>query len=274
MKIQIERAVQRLLAVILAISMVFANTVSSYAAPPVGSYIKSSAAQSPIVSARFISPDTMDPTMPGVGTNRYAYADNDPINKSDPNGHWFGAAVGIAVGLLSSLFGGTKEANAPGANDKIENTSDAQQMLGMAAGAAGGTVAGKTAGEVAEGLFSKKKENQQQVVETQQNYEKAQMGVNTTGKEWSRTITANGDTYEISGVLSIEKNEVTISEFAIGKTTNDVSKNVSAIASVRTEIAREFGTMGFDKVTVQATRVSGANPRSYMEFTVDLTKYK
>jgi RHS repeat-associated protein len=36
---------------------------------------------------RFISPDTWDPTLPGVGTNRYAYAGNDPVNKSDPNGH-------------------------------------------------------------------------------------------------------------------------------------------------------------------------------------------
>jgi RHS repeat-associated protein len=36
---------------------------------------------------RFLSPDDWDPTEPGVGTNRYAYADNDPINKSDPNGH-------------------------------------------------------------------------------------------------------------------------------------------------------------------------------------------
>jgi hypothetical protein len=168
----------------------------------------------------------MDPTIPGVGTNRYAYADNDPINKSDPNGHAWGAVVGFVAGLLSSLFGGTKESNAPGENDKIANTSDAQQMLGMAVGAAGGTVGGKAAGEIAESLFSKKKENQQQAAETQQSYEKAQMGVNTTGKEWSRTITANGDTYEISGVLSIEKNEVTINEFAIGKTTKNSSKNV------------------------------------------------
>jgi RHS repeat-associated protein len=36
---------------------------------------------------RFISPDDWDPTLDGVGTNRYAYAQNDPINKSDPNGH-------------------------------------------------------------------------------------------------------------------------------------------------------------------------------------------
>lgn len=84
----------------------------------------------------------MDPTIAGVGTNRYAYADVDPINKSDPNGHWFGAALGLIGGLLPSLFGGTKEANAPGANDKIANTSDGQQLLGMAAGAAGGALAG------------------------------------------------------------------------------------------------------------------------------------
>ena len=30
--------------------------------------------------ARFISPDTWDPTQPGVGTNRYAYVSNDPVN--------------------------------------------------------------------------------------------------------------------------------------------------------------------------------------------------
>lgn len=38
-------------------------------------------------NARFISPDTWDPTAPGVGTNRYAYSENDPVNRSDPSGH-------------------------------------------------------------------------------------------------------------------------------------------------------------------------------------------
>ncbi len=41
---------------------------------------------------RFIQPDWWEVTKAGVGTNRYAYSFNDPVNKSDPNGH---ATVGI-----------------------------------------------------------------------------------------------------------------------------------------------------------------------------------
>jgi RHS repeat-associated protein len=36
---------------------------------------------------RFLSPDTWDPTLPGVDINRYAYAGNDPVNFMDPSGH-------------------------------------------------------------------------------------------------------------------------------------------------------------------------------------------
>jgi hypothetical protein len=52
---------------------------------------------------RFISPDDWDPTKEGVGTNRYAYAANDPVNKSDPNGHSFWSDV---KDFFSGLFGG------------------------------------------------------------------------------------------------------------------------------------------------------------------------
>lgn len=40
-------------------------------------------------SAMFIQPDWLDPTEPGVGTNRYAYSGNDPVNRLDPNGNNF-----------------------------------------------------------------------------------------------------------------------------------------------------------------------------------------
>ncbi|MEQ1901408.1 MAG: RHS repeat-associated core domain-containing protein [Devosia sp.] len=36
---------------------------------------------------RFLSPDWWEVAEPGVGTNRYAYAANDPVNGSDGNGH-------------------------------------------------------------------------------------------------------------------------------------------------------------------------------------------
>jgi RHS repeat-associated protein len=36
---------------------------------------------------RFLTPDWWDPWQQGVDINRYAYAGNDPINFSDPNGH-------------------------------------------------------------------------------------------------------------------------------------------------------------------------------------------
>ncbi|WP_164867116.1 RHS repeat-associated core domain-containing protein [Sinorhizobium meliloti] len=54
------------------------------------------------IFGRFISPDDWNPTLVGVGTNRYAYAANDPVNKSDPNGH---SSRGLFERFLGSLFG-------------------------------------------------------------------------------------------------------------------------------------------------------------------------
>ncbi len=51
---------------------------------------------------RFVSPDDWDPTEDGVGTNRYAYAHNDPVNKADNNGHYYW--VGFAAKKLQKSF--------------------------------------------------------------------------------------------------------------------------------------------------------------------------
>ncbi len=68
-------------------------------------------------SAMFIQADTLDPTKVGVGTNRYQYSGNDPINKLDPGGNEFvgvpgyydeaAAGVGIAFGIIGVGIGVT-----------------------------------------------------------------------------------------------------------------------------------------------------------------------
>lgn len=52
--------------------------------------------------AMFVQPDWLDPTEPGVGTNRYAYSGNDPINKLDPNGNTWEDVVSV----FDRVFGG------------------------------------------------------------------------------------------------------------------------------------------------------------------------
>jgi RHS repeat-associated protein len=59
------------------------------------------------LGGRFTQPDTWDPTNLNVDINRYAYASNDPINKSDANGHipvdevWDAASIVYDLGKLA-----------------------------------------------------------------------------------------------------------------------------------------------------------------------------
>ncbi len=97
-------------------------------------------------NARFISPDDWDPTMPGVGTNRYAYSQQDPVNKSDPNGHAIcgGICIGILVGTVAAWLMSDVPANAPSTNDPIEQKSNLEVGGAMLEGASVG--AGLSAG--------------------------------------------------------------------------------------------------------------------------------
>jgi len=45
----------------------------------------------------FIQPDWLDPTQPGVGTNRYSYSFNDPVNLSDPGGNFVPLLIGALI---------------------------------------------------------------------------------------------------------------------------------------------------------------------------------
>jgi hypothetical protein len=90
-------------------------------------------------SAMFIQPDWFDPTQPGVGTNRYAYSFNDPINNRDANGNMADVGPGdilggIVVGAIVAI-----DAQIDRLDDGKVNGS---QGLGIANGAKELSIAG------------------------------------------------------------------------------------------------------------------------------------
>jgi hypothetical protein len=54
---------------------------------------------------RLTSPDRVDPPIPGVGTNRYAYSASDPVNLSDPSGNCPGCVI-VGLALLADWANG------------------------------------------------------------------------------------------------------------------------------------------------------------------------
>lgn len=70
----------------LAVSLALAGWAGAAATPAHLPDFRGGLAPAHAEPIRFLSPDPVDPTLSGVGTNRYAYAQNDPINKSDPSG--------------------------------------------------------------------------------------------------------------------------------------------------------------------------------------------
>jgi hypothetical protein len=76
----------------------------------------------PVANARFISPDTMDPTLPEDGTNRYAYSGNDPVNKADPNGHnWL---TNVVKAIVEKVFGSGAKDSSKEIIKNINNSSE------------------------------------------------------------------------------------------------------------------------------------------------------
>ncbi len=145
-----NRMVQRILAVMLAISMVVTATVGAYASAAYGLHLRKHDARSVVHRVRFISPDDWDPTLPGVGTNRYAYAQNDPVNKSDPNGHTaaLGAAVGGGIGDILGGLGGMLTAGAAHVGEAIAGLATAPAA---AVGILTGAILGLSTKKVAKG---------------------------------------------------------------------------------------------------------------------------
>ncbi|MER9470754.1 hypothetical protein NKI82_33940, partial [Mesorhizobium sp. M0482] len=89
--------------------------------------------------------DDWDPTLPGVGTNRFAYAQNDPINNPDNNGHQLvapapapGSATLFGAGLLAKSFqdcGKCQESFSKGVAALAETTQTSASPKTMGLGA-------------------------------------------------------------------------------------------------------------------------------------------
>jgi RHS repeat-associated protein len=78
---------------------------------------------------QFLTPDTWNPELPGVDFNRYAYAGNDPINASDPNGHaggWVGGINNTGSSFLDYEINGVR------IGDVLDITSDSMPVVGHA----------------------------------------------------------------------------------------------------------------------------------------------
>ncbi|WP_152979952.1 hypothetical protein [Mesorhizobium sp. 1M-11] len=114
MKTSISLFVRRLLAALFALAINLLGTASADAGAIYGLRFQLQPTQINVQPIRFISPDDWDPTLPGVGTNRYAYAQNNPINKSDPNGH-------------QSKSDDPTDANGGGARSSVEQAAEEAQ---------------------------------------------------------------------------------------------------------------------------------------------------
>ena len=167
-------------------------------------------------NARFISPDDMDPTLPGVGTNRYAYAGNDPINKSDPNGHIWGAVVAGITAVFGAFFGGTTYANAPASAKDVKSESQRQQLGGMALGAVTGL---KGLGYAKKGYeaYSKKKDKNEEAKAASAAEEAAsvdpipgrvQSRTNLKNEGWEHIVYRHFNTKKNSSQFTIDQQEL------------------------------------------------------------------
>jgi hypothetical protein len=217
-------------------------------------------------NARFISPDDWDPTKPGVGTNRYAYSQNDPVNKSDPSGHIAPAvAIGWGFAVLGGWLSGSSPANAPGPDDKIETKSDAEVMRDMFMGTSA-TALARQAIVTAVRSSLKSKEKEKELSSTEQRSSK---GVNLDGHDYSQRFSSNGDEYTVTARQEIKGDNVTLSEFSVNKVGGG-TVNPAAVNDIRQQMQDQFSKQGFSSMTVDAFRTSGVNPNRAINFTVDL----
>ena len=93
----------------------------------------------------FIQPDWFEVTKPGVGTNRYAYSFNDPVNLADPNGNFVPLAVWGAIAAYKAISVAITVVDTV---QTVQSLADGSTTVGEAAKeVAKGAVVGATVGK-------------------------------------------------------------------------------------------------------------------------------
>lgn len=144
----------------IAASMLALGSVSRASAMPTTFHAdapRASAPAVPVLEIRFLSPDTHDPILPGVGTNRYAYAGNDPVNKLDAGGSYWETAFDVASAAVgwTSAYKNLSEGNyGAAAVDALGAAVDTAAVIAPIPGGASMGIAAYRAGEF-RGLFQR-----------------------------------------------------------------------------------------------------------------------
>jgi hypothetical protein len=81
---------------------------------------------------RFPTPDTWDPILAGVDVNRYAYAGNDPVNGSDPNGHCYCIPGPIPPSNINEYIDPIVDGFSNYGNAILNTVGDAAEMISWA----------------------------------------------------------------------------------------------------------------------------------------------
>lgn len=96
--------------------------------------------------AMFLQPDWWEVTKEGVGTNRYAYSFNDPINSKDPTGHCiWDACIGesiVAAGLALGVIGAAEVASDLNVDGELNGNGALATTGKSAANAVGDAISG------------------------------------------------------------------------------------------------------------------------------------
>ena len=95
------------------------------------------------ILGRMLSPDNFVNGSTTQGYNRYSYADNNPLNRIDPDGNWVHIVVGAVVGGIVNL-------TVKALNGQIKDFGDGVMAFGI--GAAGGAITAATGGAAAGAL--------------------------------------------------------------------------------------------------------------------------